>query len=276
MNQAFLMAMDSAQAVATLLVVCGSLFAILIGQAVLFAKCYRKSGPETAIIRSGQGGLRAATGSGIWVVPLLHRAEEMALSVKRIDVTCFGESAVVCADHIRADAKAAFFVRVNNTREDILNVAQSLGCQRASDPTVLAELFEPKFAETIATAAGQSRFSELAEDQDAFKKQVLKLISTDVNGFVVDDLAVKHLDRTPSENCDPLNILVGQSCVITTPHSTNNHGQARHVSTEAAPLLLNVRSTDSSLTKGDLAGIVSFDPHQHTYSVEKLEQEVEK
>ena len=69
--------------------------------------------------------------------------------------------------------------------------------------------------------------------------------------------------------------LIGQTCVITTTEVTETFGQGRH-EMEAAPLLLNVRSTDTSLTKGDLAVIVGFDPHQHTYSVEKANQEVEQ
>ncbi len=69
--------------------------------------------------------------------------------------------------------------------------------------------------------------------------------------------------------------LVGQTCVITTSEVNETFGQARH-ETDAAPLLLNVRSTDSSLTKGDLALIVGFEPHQHTYTVEKADQETEQ
>ncbi len=69
--------------------------------------------------------------------------------------------------------------------------------------------------------------------------------------------------------------LIGQTCVITTTEVNETFGQARH-EMDAAPLLLNVRSTDNSLTKGDLALIVGFEPHQHTYSVEKVNQEVEQ
>ena len=53
---------------------------------IMFSQFYRKVGPEEAVVRSGQGGLRAATGSGIFVIPILHRAEQMDLSVKRIEI----------------------------------------------------------------------------------------------------------------------------------------------------------------------------------------------
>jgi hypothetical protein len=69
--------------------------------------------------------------------------------------------------------------------------------------------------------------------------------------------------------------LIGQTCVITTTEVTDTFGQARH-EMAAAPLLLNVRSTDTSLTKEDLAVITGFDPHQQTYTVEKADQETEQ
>ncbi len=270
MNQLPLIAFDMPQAVATFIVIIVVLGISLVGFAALFAKFYRKVGPEEAIVRSGQGGLQAATGSGIWVVPILHVAAQMDLSAKRIDVVRAGESGIICSDNIRADIQAAFVVRVNNTREDILNVAQSLGVLRASTQNALVELFEPGFSEALETVAGNSRFSELRDDRARFKEKVLKLIGTDLNGYIVDDFAVNHLEQTPVEKSDPLNILVGQTCLITTPHSTNNPGQARHVQTDAAPLLMTISSTDSSLAEGDLAVIVGFDSEQHTYSVEKV------
>ena len=99
--------------------------------AMFFAasRFYRKVGPEEAIVRSGVGGLRAATGNGIFVIPVIHRAEQMDLSVKRIEIKRKGEQGLICKDNIRADIEVAFFVRVNNTRADILQVAQALGCK---------------------------------------------------------------------------------------------------------------------------------------------------
>ncbi len=49
---------------------------------------------------------------------------------------------LICRDNIRADIEVAFFVRVNNTAVDIRNVAQSLGCRRASSRDALIELFD--------------------------------------------------------------------------------------------------------------------------------------
>ena len=66
--------------------------------------------------------------------------------------------------------------------------------------------------------------------------------------------------------------LIGNTCVVTTTEVTETFGQAEYT-TEAAPLLLDVRSTDTSLTKGDRVLLVDFNPEQNTYSVEKANRE---
>ena len=67
-------------------VVVGGAVLVLMAFASLFSRFYRKVGPEEAVVISGMGGLRAASGEGTWVYPVLHRAELMDLSVKRIEI----------------------------------------------------------------------------------------------------------------------------------------------------------------------------------------------
>lgn len=69
--------------------------------------------------------------------------------------------------------------------------------------------------------------------------------------------------------------LLGKVCVISTSDATERHGQAKF-HTEGAPLLLHVRTREGkSLTKGELARIVDFDPANLIYYVEKFQQEVD-
>ncbi len=66
--------------------------------------------------------------------------------------------------------------------------------------------------------------------------------------------------------------LVGQQCSISTAEATEQFGQAT-VETSASPLLLNVRTRGETMTKGDLAQIVDFDPERHIFFVEKCSTE---
>ncbi len=204
----------------------------LIAIGSLFSKFYRKVGPEEAIVTSGKGGLRAASGEGTWVIPVLHRADHMDLSVKRIEIDRTGESGLICKDNIRADIEVAFFVRVNNSKEAILQVAQSLGCRRASDRDALIELFDAKFSEALKTVGKHFEFVELFVERDKFKEEILKVIGTDLNGYVLDDCAIDYLEQTPIEKLNPNNILDAEGIKKITELTAREHMRANEIARE--------------------------------------------
>ncbi len=179
---------------------------VAVGTVFLVVKCYRKVEQGKAIVRNGIGGTRVSF-SGIVVVPVVHRHEEMDISVKRIEIYRHGEDGLVCMDNIRADIKVAFFVRVNKTSDDVLRVAQSIGCVRASDQKALVELFDAKFSEALKTAGKQFDFTDLYSERERFKEEILKVVGTDLNGFVLDDAAIDYLEQTPLSKLDENNIL---------------------------------------------------------------------
>ena len=108
---------------------------------------------------------------------------------------------------MRADIKVAFFVRVNNIEEDVLRVAESIGCDRASSESEIRALFDAKFSEALKTVGKKFDFIQLYEERDTFRDEMLKVIGTDLNGFVLDDAAIDYLEQTPLESLDPDNIL---------------------------------------------------------------------
>lgn len=65
--------------------------------------------------------------------------------------------------------------------------------------------------------------------------------------------------------------LINHVGVVTTAEVTPRGGQARFDSA-ASPLLLNVRSAQSVLAKGEQVRIVEFDHELHIYTVERLTQ----
>ena len=180
---------------------------LLTGLATAFSKFYRKPGPEEAIVRTGVGGLKAITGRGMIVVPLIQEAHVMDLSVKRILISRDSEDGLICKDNMRADIKVTFFVRVNNQMEDIKTVAETIGPRRASEQIRLEELFEAKFSEALKTVGKNFDFVQLYTERDQFKEQILRVIGTDLNGYVLDDCAIDYLEQTPLDRLSPTNIL---------------------------------------------------------------------
>ncbi|MCA9007137.1 MAG: flotillin family protein, partial [Planctomycetaceae bacterium] len=162
-SSSYLLGLDLFGSSITSVIIFGGI--ILFGLAVAISRFYRKVGPEEALVLTGIGGLRVANGEGIIVIPVLHRADQMDLSVKRIEIARKGEVGLICRDNIRADIEVAFFVRVNNTAADIRNVAQSLGCKRASSREALIELFDAKFSEALKTVGKHFDFVELYNER---------------------------------------------------------------------------------------------------------------
>lgn len=181
------------------------LFVVIFGVYLLLT-CFRKVEKGTALIRTGQGGTKVYFNAG-HVFPILHRADLMDISLKRIEIDRTGKNGLICRDNMRADIKVAFFVRVNNASEDVLRVAESVGCERASSENEIRVLFDAKFSEALKTVGKRFDFTSLYEDRDTFRDEILKVIGTDLNGFVLDDAAIDFLEQTPIEMLDPDNIL---------------------------------------------------------------------
>lgn len=59
---------------------------LIVGQLSLLAKFYRIPPPDAALIRAGQGGLKVAIDSGLFVIPVLHVSKCLSLAVERIDL----------------------------------------------------------------------------------------------------------------------------------------------------------------------------------------------
>jgi uncharacterized membrane protein YqiK len=180
---------------------------LLLGILVLIARTWRQVEQGRALIVNKMGSEPRVTFTGAIVLPVVNKAEIMDLSVKTIDVARRGKEGLICADNIRADIKVTFFVRINKTVDDVLRVAQSIGCVRASQQTTLEELFTAKFSEALKTVGKQMEFEQLYTQRDHFKDRIIQVIGKDLNGYVLDDAAIDFLEQTPIDVMDPQNVL---------------------------------------------------------------------
>jgi flotillin len=205
---------------------------LLVVIAAAATRFYRKVGPEEALVRFGGGDLKVATGCGMWVIPLVHHTERMELTLKRIEIHRKGVSGLICKDNIRADIEVAFFVRVANDVEQIKEVAQSIGCARASEQHTLVELFDAKFSEALKTVGKQFDFVQLYDQREQFKSQIINVIGTDLNGYQVDDAAIDFLEQTPLDVLNPSNILDAEGIKKITELTAREKIQENHFTRE--------------------------------------------
>jgi len=193
----------------SLLLIGGIVFLIFI-ILFAFANFYKKIPQGKAIVRTGVGGGKVAFNRGMYVIPILHQMEIMDISVKKLQIDRLEQDGLICKDNIRADIKVAFFVRVNKNADDVLNVAQIIGTERASDIETLCILFEAKFSEALKTVGKKFDFIELYEARREFRTEILNIIGTDLNGYILDDCAIDFLEQTEMKFLSPQNILDSQ------------------------------------------------------------------
>ena len=181
---------------------------IIIAIALIYTllTCYRKVEKGSALVRTGGSAAKVILNGG-FVIPIIHRSEHIDISVKRIEIDRTGKNGLICQDNMRADIKVVFFVRINNVEADILKVADSIGCDRASSEPEIRNLFDAKFSEALKTVGKRFLFIELYEDRDKFREAILKVIGTDLNGYILEDAAIDYLEQTPMDMLDPDNIL---------------------------------------------------------------------
>lgn len=179
---------------------------VILGLLFWIISMYKKIVQGKVLVRTGFGGTKVFFNAGM-VIPVLHKQEIMDISVKKLEVERIGSDGLICKDNMRADIKVAFFVRVNKSVADIINVAQTIGCERASAKETLDNLFEAKFSEALKTVGKQFEFIELYEARREFREAIMDIIGTDLNGYALDDCAIDYLEQTPVNYLKADNIL---------------------------------------------------------------------
>ena len=182
---------------------------VAIFAAFLTMFCLRKVKAGEAGVRTGLGGIKV-TKSVMLRIPFVHRWDIMDIQVKKLEVARKGKDGLICMDNIRADIEVAFYVRVRNEDPEIIKVAEMVGCERASEIDLLKELFEAKFSDALKAAGKQMEFANLYTERTRFRDMVVAQIGDDLNGYMLEDVAIDYLEQTAREDHDPNNVLDSQ------------------------------------------------------------------
>ncbi|WP_285733067.1 SPFH domain-containing protein [Nocardiopsis sp. ATB16-24] len=195
---------------------------VLLALLLMVTRLFRKVEQGKALIISKVRDVHV-TFTGAIVLPVLHKAEIMDISLKTLTLDRRGREGLTCKDNIRADIKVYFYVRVNETAEDVKKVAKSIGTERASDQDTLQELFNSKFSEALKTVGKQFDFEELFTHREQFRQAIISLIGTDLNGYSLEDVAIDELEQTPLHQHDANNILDAQGISKITERTSIEH-----------------------------------------------------
>ncbi|MBN9368321.1 MAG: hypothetical protein J0H59_14985 [Comamonadaceae bacterium] len=251
--------MQLSPSVITFLVLAGIAVVFIFGLFAMFARFYHKVEQGHALIINPFRGESKVTFTGGLVLPIINKAELMDISIKTIEIDRSGDQGLICADNIRADIKVKFFVRVNQTSEDVLRVAQGIGCARASNHEILEDLFSAKFSEALKTVGKALDFVELYQARDRFRDKIIEQIGDDLSGYVLEDAAIDYLEQTPLAKLDTNNILDAQGIkkiteltavehVVTNELRRNEEMQIKKKNVETQEALLELERQQADAT----------------------------
>ncbi|MDH1279315.1 flotillin family protein [Pseudomonas chengduensis] len=185
----------------------GLVVLFVIALIALFKAFYIKVPQGTALIVNDMSSTPKVHFTGSLVYPVIHLKEFMKISLITLEVDRRAKDGLICRDNMRADITVAFYLRVNETQEDVLKVAKAIGVERASDRAAVNELFNAKFSEALKTVGKQFDFVQLFENRQEFRDRIVEVIGNDLNGYVLEDVAIDYLEQTAKHSLDPSNIL---------------------------------------------------------------------
>lgn len=272
----------------SILVIVGIVIAVLavlaLLIAVVYSSLYKKVPQGKALVVSTTKAV-VVSFTGRLVIPILHKAEIMDTSVKTIEIDRRASEGLICRDNIRADIKVNFFVRVNKAEEDVIKVAQSIGVERASSQATLEELFVAKFSEALKTVGKALDFEDLYTERRRFRDEIIEVIGTDLNGYVLEDAAIDYLEQTPLGHLDENNILDAQGIrkiteltaiqhVATNVASREEEKQikAKDVETREAVLELMRQEADAEARQGREIATVQAREQAETIKIQNEER----
>ena len=183
------------------------IFILMMGFLALIKAFYVKVEQGTALIVNNLKAKPKVSFTGSMVLPVIHKKELMRISLITLEVDRRGKDGLICKDNMRADITVAFYLRVNETADDVLKVAKSIGAARASNKEAVNELFNAKFSEALKTVGKQIEFVQLFENRLQFREKIVEVIGDDLNGYVLEDVAIDYLEQTPKAALDPSNIM---------------------------------------------------------------------
>jgi uncharacterized membrane protein YqiK len=189
------------------LTIAGVVIVFFLGILGMFKAFYNKVPQGTALIVNDLSSSPKVHFTGAIVYPVIYKKELMKISLITLEVDRRGKDGLICRDNMRADITVAFYLRVNETPQDVLKVAKAIGAERASDKAAVNELFNAKFSEALKTVGKQIDFVKLFENRQEFRDRIVEVIGNDLNGYVLEDVAIDYLEQTSKASLDPSNIL---------------------------------------------------------------------
>jgi hypothetical protein len=154
-------------------------------------------------IENRLGRIERSPSTGWSACRLLQTYHIMDISVKKLEITRKGKDGLVCKDNIRADITVAFYIRVDATEESVRKVAQMLTPERVSDMNNSANSSRRSSPKPSKPRANRWSSTNSSPNACEFRDEIQTTIGKDLDGFLLQDVAIDYLEQTPLESTTP-------------------------------------------------------------------------
>src|SRR5262245_20581653 len=155
-----------------------------------------RAAPGTAVVLLTRRGRRVSfRGRLRWPGQTALRVDLRPL---RFDVSLLGDGAARSRDSRRIEIVACVALRVAARAEDVLQVLDRMGSERAGDAKVLQDLYGGPFEQALHAVASGFTGDEVYTRRIEFRDRVMELVAAQLQGYAIDSLAIFTLQKLPA------------------------------------------------------------------------------
>ena len=188
------------------------LLATFVGGIWFLQRYYAKATLETALVRTGLGGRRVVLDGGCLALPIMHRLQNVSMAAISVSTSQIGTEAVLCRDHLRADVRMEFELRVEPSRNGVATAAQSFGNRISRSGGAVHELLKGTLVDAIQNAAAQRTMEDIHLNRIGFTEDVENSVGIQVAklGLTLISAALISVDQTNLSQLDESNAFNAQ------------------------------------------------------------------
>jgi flotillin len=146
-------------------------------------KFYAKATLNSAIVRTGFGGMRVVLNGGCISLPIIHQTQRVIMGAVSFSVSRTGREALLTGDQLRADIAMEFEFRVAPTVEGVAAAAQLFGSKIERSSETIPDVLKGPLVDTMQTAAADRTLIEMHSDRVSFTNEVETAVTVKANQF---------------------------------------------------------------------------------------------
>ncbi len=151
-----------------------------------------------------------------FVFPFIHQTKLFDLKTKEIVIERVEQESLRCKDGVRVEIKIVFKVGVNNTNNDLLWVAEKLGCKETFKNKSVENYLKSGLLTALKSVIQSIEIEKINDNDDQIKEDILKRLAPNgelvektqeviFNGYRIGEVSIEQLRQLPLDAHDPKN-----------------------------------------------------------------------